>query len=589
MIHNKKDGFLKFICIFGSLIIVLSVLLSINLVQSQEVNFCCEKTLSGAWCQNSPESECDLSIDRFTNNSYRKTPTSCDATSFCRLGCCYDSQEGICMENTPQKVCDMQNGTWADSSECDIPQCRLGCCVLGEQAALVTLSRCKNLAGFYGLETDFRTNIQNELTCIGIAQSQDKGACVYELDFQRTCRFTTRTECLSMGGVEALNGTITNSTTVFYKDYLCSAEELGVNCGPTQDTTCVEGKDEVYFVDSCGNPANIYDASKITDKSYWKKVIPKAETCGYQAGNLNSVSCGNCDYYLGSFCRESDRIGNRPTYGDYICKDLNCYGTSDGKDHKHGESWCSYDNVVGEGRDTVGSRYFRHICFSGEEIVEACADFRNEICIEDVITTSKEPFSQAACRPNRWRDCILQIEQEDCNNPDLRDCFWISEYSFTDVAGLSEIGSSGSSGEVFQGGITGQGIFGFGDDSSEESSPEESPGIVEGGGLCIPNWPPGTRFWEQGETTAICSQGQAVCEVVYEKGLIGDEECVDNCECLEESWAADMNRICVGLGDCGGYINYLGKYSDDGYSWIVGGEKKSISQAIVEQVMNKNE
>jgi hypothetical protein len=33
-------------------------------------------------------------------------------------------------------------------------------------------------------------------------------------------------------------------------------------CGKTTNTVCVEGKDEVYFVDSCGNVANIYDASK---------------------------------------------------------------------------------------------------------------------------------------------------------------------------------------------------------------------------------------------------------------------------------------------------------------------------------------
>ena len=44
----------------------------------------------------------------------------------------------------------------------------------------------------------------------------------------------------------------------------------------TKETTCIEGKDEVYFKDSCGNIANIYDSSKINDKGYWNKVIGNA-------------------------------------------------------------------------------------------------------------------------------------------------------------------------------------------------------------------------------------------------------------------------------------------------------------------------
>ncbi len=565
-------------------------LLLVSFVSAQDVNYCCEKTVSGAWCQNAPEGECDLSIDRNTNSSYRKTPTSCDATSFCKLGCCYDSREGLCMENSPQKVCDMQNGTWADSSECDVPQCRLGCCVLGDQAALVTLARCKNLAGFYGLESDFRTNIQNELTCIGIAQSKDKGACVYELDFQRTCKFTNREDCLALGTGSNSNGTITNSTTSFYKDFLCSAEELATNCGQTSQTMCVEGKDEVYFKDSCGNPANIYDASKLNDPSYWKKVVDKAETCGDGKGNLNSPSCGNCDYYLGSYCRAAERITDRPTYGDNICRDLNCYDTSDGEDHKHGESWCSYEGVTGEGLDSVGSRHFRHICVNGEELVEACADFRNEICIEDNIPASLGgEFSQAACRPNRWKDCILQTTQENCENQDKRDCFWVLGYSFTGIVGVEgESKTTTPTQQPFQGGsagVTGQSIFGFGeDDSSDSSSAPVKEGIIKSeGGLCTPNWPAGINFWESGEATSICSQGNAECEVTYEKGLIGERKCIDNCECLEQEWGDDMNKICIGLSDCGGYINYLGKFTDDGYSWISEGEEKSISQAIAEQ------
>ena len=266
-------------------------------------NVCCEKTQSDAWCINTLEENCDLSFNALANRTLRKTPTSCEATSFCSPGCCYDSQEGLCMENTPQKVCNDANGTWMDDEECSIPQCDLGCCVLGTQASFVTLTRCKRLAGLYGLETNFRKDIGDETTCIATAAAQDQGACVYEIDYERTCKFTTRGECLGMESGEGQT-----SGAEFFKDYLCSAEELATNCGPSSKTTCVDGKDEVYFVDTCGNPTNIYDASKVNDKSYWMKVADKSETCGYGGANAGSNSCGNCDYFKGSICSKEVQV-----------------------------------------------------------------------------------------------------------------------------------------------------------------------------------------------------------------------------------------------------------------------------------------
>jgi len=45
---------------------------------SAETSFCCEKINEGSWCQNAPESDC--------NPQFRKAPTSCESTSYCRLG-----------------------------------------------------------------------------------------------------------------------------------------------------------------------------------------------------------------------------------------------------------------------------------------------------------------------------------------------------------------------------------------------------------------------------------------------------------------------------------------------------------------------
>jgi len=66
-------------------ILALNVSLVIPQDQFPAFNVCCEKTKSGAWCQNTQEDQCDT--------SFRKTPTSCDATSYCKLGICVDSAE----------------------------------------------------------------------------------------------------------------------------------------------------------------------------------------------------------------------------------------------------------------------------------------------------------------------------------------------------------------------------------------------------------------------------------------------------------------------------------------------------------------
>jgi len=569
------------------LVITISFILSIIPLVFAEAspwpayNVCCEKTINGAWCQNTLKENCDT--------NFRSTPTSCKATFFCRPGICFDSSEGLCMDNTPQKVCNDANGTWMDDSVESVPQCNLGCCVLGTQASFVTLTRCKKLSGFYGLETDFRTNIGDELSCIAIVASQDKGACVFESDYQRTCKFTTRGECLNVRGSENIT-----SSGEFFKDYLCSAEELATNCRVTTQTMCVAGKDAIYFKDSCGNPANIYDASKKDDKSYWQRTIDKSESCG--AGNLNgnagSKSCGNCDYFRGSICAKGDA-----NYGDYACTDLNCYNTQNGNDYKNGESWCEYQSETGEGKDTVGSRQFRHVCINGEETVEPCADFRNEVCYEGDLDTEKGIFREAACRVNRWQDCIDQDTEEKCLNIDKRDCYWSQGSMFTGLI-KQEASATRTSGQtfsggntpVFSGGVTGQaiapitgkgilsGILGGGDNKEEQT---EASGVQLGGGACLPNIPPGLKFWNDGDASSVCSLGNSVCVVEYEKGLLEKAKCVENCECLEEGYAKSMNKVCTSLGDCGAYVNVMNKFTDDGVEWKIDGDRQTITKGIM--------
>jgi len=581
-------------------------MLNIGFVLAESTStVCCEKTTTGAWCQNTQQENCDA--------DFRVTPTSCEGTSFCKPGCCFGSQEGLCMENTPQRTCNNDGGTWVDDSECNVAQCELGCCGIGDQASFVTLTRCKRLASLYGLETNFRTDINDEISCIETAFAEERGACVFESEFEVTCRITTRNQCLNaqpgstistekkgffagfFSNDEEVEEAVVSSKPEFYRDLLCSNNQLKTICGKSKKTMCVEGRDEVYFQDSCGNIANIYDANKVEDQAYWNEIVNKEKSCNPNSNNADSKDCGNCDYFGGSICAE----GNAK-FGKLACQDLSCevdiYGQKETK--QNGESWCIYDEVIGEGNDVVGSRHFRHVCINGEELTEPCDDFRAKTCIESESIAGD--FTEAACRVNKWQDCMVQREEDDCMNTDKRDCYWLTGIVFpytvaqTPTPATSGSGGlfGGGSGSLFGGGTTGNvvapitgnalgSLLGGGEDTEGED--EEKPsGVQLGGGACVPNYPPGLRFWEDGDAQGICSLGNSVCIVQYEKGLLdGDAKCIDNCECLESGYAQTMNNACRRLGDCGAYVNIAGVGTSEGAEWIVDGDKQ-----VVEGILN---
>jgi hypothetical protein len=154
----------------------------------------------------------------------------------------------------------------------------------------------------------------------------------------------------------------------------------------------------------------------------------------------------------------------------------------------------------------------------------------------------------------------------------------------------------------------------------EKSYTGEDEDLLTPTGLCLPNYPPGFQFWSSGQTTGTsgnsgrfnvttsfgtgyvnpsstgtssgsCNLGNAKVTIKWEKkekpvdwlGLFGgdgDWECAnDECKKYDKdpkqakitdeeakAWAGDMNEICYRLGDCGGYVNWKGKYTDDGYA-----------------------
>lgn len=466
--------------------IFLSVLL-LSLISAQ-ISYCCEKVKdTGAWCQNmDSKDKCDPAYSA-------PVATSCESTSYCKAGCCINSNDGTCSQNTAKKTCDNSKGTWIENAQCDTEQCKAGCCILGNTAFFDTLTRCKSYSTLYGVEFNFRNDIQNELQCLTIPNLDVKGACVFSQNSTKTCKITTRKECNDMSR--------TNQDVLFYEGYLCSAEKLGTNCAKTRKTTCVDGKHEVYFVDSCGNVANIYDSNKVDDTNYWTIIIDKEESCGNGNSNRDSSTCGNCDYYLGSTCKPYQRgQDNTPKYGDNICRDLSC--TYNGVRYQHGETWCATNTQIAK-KDTPGSQYFRLNCYNGEVDYELCDINRQKICVESTINE----FKNAQCIVNLWQDCNAQDNKDDCENKDQRDCKWIKTTTSGNMKLLTE--------------------------------------------YCVPNYSPGFDFWNnQGTCNNIGTDGKITCIVKYETSVLGGKDCVENCDCMNDAWRKKMAQVCTSVGDC---------------------------------------
>ena len=516
-------------------------------VKAADVNYCCEKTTSGALCQNAPLSSC--------NQNFQYSPTSCNQTSYCQLGTCVDNQQGMCLPNTPKQECQANNGTWSSESPSQIPQCSYGCCLYGDQSALVTQARCTTLGSMTGQKVTYRSDITDELTCLASANSDAKGACVYqEPTGTRSCKITTRSACNTLGSSSNYNN------VTFNQGYLCSAPFLGTICGPSKKTTCDPQSSEVYFEDTCGNLANVYDASKINDQQYWTKIEAPSNSCGAGSSNANSATCGNCNYLAGSMCKPYVR-GNmtKPTYGDNVCADLGCttgtlaqeFYQTHGRYPYHGESWCALSNKQGVTGYNVGTESYMLSCYDGEVIQEGCSvgNGRSLVCKSEVSNGT----SSAACVANLWQDCTAQTTEAACTDSSVRDCKWVTGYSITGNA-------TDANGKSIQ-------------------------------ASCVPKYPPTTSFWNgnQSTTAALCSVGSSVSVVQYDVHLLGSKNNInkhsantfvqrlfrfnnwkkagENYSALNVAgnygtWLTPRNTVCAALSDCSAATNYVGQGND---------------------------
>jgi hypothetical protein len=159
------------------------------------------------------------------------------------------------------------------------------------------------------------------------------------------------------------------------------------------------------------------------DPVYWDLVAASEDICGDgdDKGSANSASCGNCNRFLGGICGSAVENNFNVDAGEFYCRDTACM--VGGVSYENGESWCVYDGAIGEGNDVVGSRHWKYVCNQGIVNVEPCADYRNQICIQQntfEVDGVDVQFRNANCVANNWRKCIsLNSENggvEECVN-----------------------------------------------------------------------------------------------------------------------------------------------------------------------------
>ncbi|MFH1210036.1 MAG: hypothetical protein V1663_04575, partial [archaeon] len=299
--------------IFMIIVLVCSIF-SISLLNVKDVkaanNVCCEKTVDDEYCVFTDESECDPDPD------FMQASTACESTDFCRTGCCYSVDEGVCSKNSQKAECTYNGGTFDENAECEIPQCSKGCCMLPSQCSFLTQTACKSIVSDYqnlAFEDIFKADITSEIDCVDQCRSSEEGCCVYA----DGAKFTTRDDCVTLDGTFNLN-------------MLCSHESLGTQCTKQHHTGCLDNKDQVYWFDSCGNRENIYES----DLSYSYNngfILPKEQSCTLNLVDGIDINCGNCDYTQSSLCSQAsdEFLQNLPPNLEGkvqdMCRDLICY------------------------------------------------------------------------------------------------------------------------------------------------------------------------------------------------------------------------------------------------------------------------
>lgn len=360
-------GFLKIKAAFMIFVVVMSIFTVYLLKEMQPVvalepQTCCEKTLGGSFCVYTDAAQCDP--------QYHQTQASCEQTSYCQPVCCQFPQQGQCYAQVGAAHCTNQAGGVAsagDPSCSHTSGCEKGCCQLGNQCFLSTQQHCTQQASsFPGLDPHnaWSGSVTSEAACVDQCTLQEEGCCV---DSQAGCQWTTREQC------PTADQGLGSGSTGFHENQFCSSSSLSCECQDHFKKGCLPNQDDVYWIDSCGNPEDV------------------AEDCNYSEGTLcmddgQGAHCGSVN------CATTQKF----TSADG--RDMNPSDPRNGGFRYNGESWCTYESGTGGFYDRPGSRHYRHVCVNGKELVEECKDFREEICVQSNTDTSLGPLSFSQCK-----------------------------------------------------------------------------------------------------------------------------------------------------------------------------------------------
>ncbi|MBI2148679.1 hypothetical protein HYU23_03285 [Candidatus Woesearchaeota archaeon] len=576
--------------IFLVLSLIFSLVFSFNTTSAYaQESVCCEKDNSGNFCSYVPTDQC-------TSPGVLKAATSCDQTSFCKPGCCA-GVNGFCYANYPKALCEKgYKGSYSTDNTCSsVAECKIGCCIIGTQAAYLTRNRCiQETSKFPDLEVDFRDNVGSEQECLNLAKNTEKGCCV---SADRRCKYGAKSEC----NVESvLNG------TGFYKDTFCSGLRNVCDCAPHNSgdpraTTCLPNDDRVYWKDSCGNPEGI--------------------VTGIDLRNYGGARAdGNCDYNTGTLCSDSNKDGI------YVCERLDCQGgaANDKANNKlsvnminykgrgtpsiseegilNGESWCTFDDqdqnqlfnqfstADRQGKDPPGSRYYRHLCIGGQELVEPCKDFREEYCYYNDVNVNfkssggnavNKKYTESRCIPNKWQPCVdecntanpltmdsqtykqaLEKDQTCCLGSN-RDCYWSGSrcvpavspgFKFWEGEGSNICAKANSKCTMLFRCNGWNSLFGSCGASTESSS--AVGGVVAAAAGAV--------------LAGFLSGGLALVPIAIGGGLSGlivglsqresGWQVLSGGECLSQDYLQGSNNLCRSMGDCGADFNFLYGY-----------------------------
>ena len=529
------------------LIIVFSISLffiNIDTAIAQEIG-CCENNGQGSYCLPTTQENCD--------SNAQWSPVSCEFTSYCSTGCCIDSIGGSCSNGVPQAACEnSQNTVFRDGVSCDtISYCQKGCCELGSSFIFNSKQSCQRLIDEYyptlNIENAWDSGITDEYTCISQSIQDDEGCCVESDGVFNSCNWATRGTCVTSG--EENNQ---NTPEGFYNDVFCSNANLQCSSCVAQSYKACDGnsKEDVYWFDSCGNREDL---------------VEDCDPIG-----INGP---------GSICKEEGDTAS--------CVSVDCSDTSDFPNNVHnlamggprlnGESWCVRQAKVGVGFDLPGSRHYKYYCSYGEELVEPCNEFREDVCFQLIANDTIER-SYASCITNEGAQCVNECNKKPLdkkNNANKNCCAQYDSCSWVDGSN-SNAQFGGDPYDV--GSIWGPTPF-VGSALYDPETRKSGKGL----GVCVPNVPPGyafdNKFVQQTpeyEAASQCNKGDQECKSVWVKGWDFDWECKENCHCMDNAWPEEMNDYCRALGDCGAWYNLAGEFTSKGQRTGGSGETKNL-------------